>query len=106
MANHLFNHRCQNCGNTYLSPDKERIFCASDCEANFKMKKRANAIPKRSEEERRERNKEASAKSLEKSRLAKKDIPKKQREYVDLKSLMYADTFKKYVPKRLKVMRG
>src|ERR1700743_1680669 len=103
MRNHLFNHRCVNCGSTYLSPDKERIFCASDCEANFKMKKRANTIQKLSEEERREKNKASLEKFNERKKLAKKDLPKKEKEYRYLKAIMYADTFKPYVPKGLKV---
>ena len=106
MANNLFNHRCVNCGNTYLCTDIERIFCSSDCDARFKQNKRANKIPKLSEEERREKNQVANAKSYEKYKLYRKDLAKKERKYVDLKSIMYADTFKKYVPNKFKVMRG
>ena len=106
MSDRLFNHRCMNCGNSYLSPDKERIFCHTGCQDNFKKKKRGNHVWNLSEGERIEKNKISLQKLRENNKLKRESLPKKEKEYVDLKSLMYRDTFKEYIPKKLKVMRG
>jgi len=106
MKDHLFNHRCGNCGKSYLCADKDRIFCASLCEARFKSKGRGNNVLELSEEERREKQIALNHKKNTENEMKRESTPQKEKKYVDLKDLMYADTFKPYIPKGLRVMRG
>lgn len=106
MTRNLFPHRCENCGNSYLSPDKDRVFCASDCEVRFKSKGRANKVLILSEEERREKATEAYNRVKEKDKFKTEAEQKKKTKKLSLNHIMYKNTFKPHVPKSLRVMRG
>lgn len=106
MKRNLFAHRCENCGNSYLSYDKEKVFCSSTCEARYEYKGHGNKYLRLSEEERRYNILSDRQKQNKKNSLKRQAAPKKEKKIIDLKSIMFKDTFKPYVPKNLKVMRG
>lgn len=106
MKSRLFPHRCKNCGNSYLCADKDRVFCTSRCECNFRIKGRENKILKLSEEEIKNKQLSSLKKLNERNKMERQPTPKKENKYVDLKSIMYKDTYKPWLPKSLRVMRG
>jgi len=105
MAPKLYKHFCLICGHSYLAYDKDKIFCSSDCEARKSWEdKHPKAVRIRQE---RKLEEDRKKKPKEPVNEAKRFLNKKpQSNTRDSQYIMYRDTFKKFFPKSLKVMRG
>ena len=108
MIDRLFPHRCAYCGNSYLSADKDRIFCESRCEGHFKYYGKEKKRARLSEEERKAKQIVKNQKAYQKVKMKRELLRKKPKEKkrIDFKSLMYGDTFKPCIPTAVRVMRG
>jgi protein-arginine kinase activator protein McsA len=95
MIRKIFPHECSNCHRTYHSTEESKVFCSSACEAALKYNGRPYKKRWREAADKKEKHVDKQEKKIN-----------KPRKYRDLKSIMYADTFKKWVPKEYKVMRG
>ena len=116
MNNNLHAHKCSRCKRSYLSPDSNNVYCSSACEGRDKYEERY-PYEKKAREKRTQKKRIAEIQHLPKSVepvkekiteaegwLNKKPISDRPKQ--DLGHIMYRDTFSKYVPNRLKVMRG
>ena len=104
LRNNLYNHSCHSCRKSYLSPEPDRFYCSSSCEARGKY---LAAHPQGRRKQKQFVHPELKIKEVisESERwINKKSATERPKQ--DLRKIMYGDTFKKYIPKRLKVMRG
>ena len=111
MNKKLFSHECKRCVKTYLAYDKDKVFCSDNCESKFRFRQKHPLIKrgtKRTKEPKPIKeyvSKEKKPVITEQEKwLNKKSIDDRPKQ--DLQRIMYRDTFKKYIPKNLKVMRG
>ena len=108
MNKNLHRHSCRRCKRSYLSRDELMIYCSSKCEGRDKYEERYSHEKKRKIcgmfPETKPFVEEKKVPSEKEKWINKK--PTSQRPRKDLKEIMYADTFKKWIPKNLKVMRG
>lgn len=103
MRNYLHSHSCKRCNRSYYSVESEKIYCSSSCECRDKYEK---LYPSQKVEKKPKIYVDSKKKVIdEKERwLNKKPLSDRPRQ--SLKHIMYKDTFKKYIPKSLRVMRG
>jgi hypothetical protein len=108
MAPKVFNHSCIACRKTYFSYEEDKVFCSDSCIAYIKYhghtkpvmgnqelyKIRAQQLPPK-------KKKETYA-----EKWLNRKPPEENKGRLDSTTIMYHDTFKKYIPKSLKVMRG
>jgi hypothetical protein len=92
-----------------MAYDPQKIFCSDSCEAYLTYHNKSHNIHRATEDDliaARAKKQERGRARREKARLAKADQPASDTKKVSLQRIMYADTFKPYVPKSLRVMRG
>ena len=98
MRPKLYSHQCNTCNKSYFSPEEDKVFCCSGCEAWFKFHGRSHkdrGTPKR----------KPKVETDEKERW----VTKKEGGNISRKTtndFMYRDTFISSLPKRAKVVRG
>jgi len=115
MNNRLHSHHCRRCTRSYFSPDSNKVYCSSSCEGRDQYEDlypHAKKKPIKNNEVKPEPltfDRKPDAKTQEildsNERWGKRKHPS-ERPRQDLQKAMYRDTFKKWIPKRLKVMRG
>jgi hypothetical protein len=104
-----YSHHCRRCYSSYYSYESDKYYCSSACEGRDNYD---NRYPNQQDCKKRYLFKEPKVEKEpinqiaedNKKWLSRKPLVSKRRQ--DLKEIMYADTFPKYIPKRLKVMRG
>jgi len=102
MNKNLYRIKCKDCGRSYLSADKDKFYCTSHCETRHKHPERYRYNKKQTKKKDPVEKKPVI--SEQQRWLNKKSISDRKKQHLD--NIMYRDTFKKYIPKNLKVMRG
>lgn len=109
MPEKTYSYDCRRCHRSYHSYNSDKYYCSSSCQSRDKYEA---LYPSKKNCKKSYIFKENIEKTItinqididNKKWLDKK--PKAARARQDLKDILYADTFAKHIPKKLKVIRG